>query len=56
LQVGLHLPLPQLVPLALLVPHTVLHAPQLLMSPETSFSQPFKRLLSQSSNRPLQVR
>jgi hypothetical protein len=35
------------------LPHTVPHEPQLLMSAETSFSQPLKRLSSQSSYEPL---
>jgi hypothetical protein len=55
LHVGLHLPPPQLVPEAFVVAQTVLQAPQLFLSADTSFSQPFRRLLSQSSKRPLQT-
>src|SRR6188474_1226517 len=55
LQFGAQLPLLQLVPLAFVVPHTTSQPPQLFSSPETSCSQPLKRLVSQSSHRPLQT-
>jgi hypothetical protein len=55
-QAGLHSPVAHEVPPdACSLPHTALQSPQLLISADTSFSQPFVRLLSQSANRPLQA-
>jgi hypothetical protein len=55
LQVGLQMPALHPVPVVLVEPHTVLHAPQLLTSPDTSFSQPSSGLPLQSSNRDVQA-
>jgi hypothetical protein len=50
-QAGVHDPAAQLVPDACSLPHAAPQTPQLLTSAETSFSQPLKRLPSQSSYR-----